>query len=48
MAAARTGEPETNKVLLEAGAVPNASKTLLGETALMQAAAEKHADAVRF
>ena len=47
MAAARTGEPGTIRRLLEADSNPNASETLQGETALMWAAAENHAEAIR-
>ena len=47
MLAARTGDPATLGVLLERGADPNAADPAMGETALMWAAAENHADAVR-
>src|SRR6185369_3456638 len=47
MAAARTGEPETLRVLLKAGADPNAVERKFGETALMWAAGNNHGEAVR-
>ena len=47
MLAARTGDPATLGVLIERGADPNAADPTMGETALMWAAAENHADAVR-
>ena len=47
MTAARTGQPEVVKLLLDAGADLNAREHWFGETALMWAAAENHAEAVR-
>ena len=47
MAAARSGDAESIRLLLAAGADPNVAETTLGETALMWAAAEDHADAIR-
>jgi ankyrin repeat protein len=46
MLAARTGDVSTLKVLLEAGAKPNAADPAMGETALMWAAAENHGEAI--
>jgi hypothetical protein len=47
MAAARSGDAESIRLLLAAGADPNGHEIKLGETALMWAAAEDHAEAVR-
>jgi ankyrin repeat protein len=47
MAAARTGQPEAMKLLLKAGADPNAAEREFGETALMWAAGHDNAEAVR-
>jgi len=47
MAAARSGDAASIRLLLAAGADPNASEELHGETALMWAAAENHGDAIR-
>lgn len=47
MTAARAGSPETVLRLLRRGADPNAREAWFGETALMWAAAENHADVVR-
>jgi ankyrin repeat protein len=47
MAAARSGDAESIRLLLAAGANPNAAESSLGETALMWAAAEDQADAIR-
>ena len=47
MTAARTGSVDAVKRLLAAGADVNARERWFGETALMWAAAENHADAVR-
>jgi uncharacterized protein len=47
MAAARAGDSESVRVLIAAGADPNAREETQGETALMWAAAENHADTVR-
>ena len=47
MLAGRTGDPATVRVLLESGADVNAVEPAMGESALMWAAAENHADAVR-
>jgi ankyrin repeat protein len=47
MAAARSGDAESIRLLLAAGADPNASEARLGETALIWAAAENHGDAIR-
>jgi ankyrin repeat protein len=47
MLAGRTGDPATLRVLLESGADANAVEPSMGESALMWAAAENHADAVR-
>ena len=47
MTAARTGNADAVKVLLDHGANVNAKEKTLGETALMWAAAENHADAAR-
>jgi uncharacterized protein len=47
MLAARTGDPVTLRVLVESGADVNAADPTMGETALMWAAAENHADAIR-
>ena len=44
---ARTGQPETLKLLLKAGADPNAAERRFGETALMWAAGHDHAEAIR-
>ena len=46
MAAARTGKVDAVKALLRGGADPNVHERRLGETALMWAAAENHAEAV--
>jgi ankyrin repeat protein len=46
MIAARTGSPAAIRVLIAHGAVTNAKENVLGETALIWAAAENHADAV--
>jgi ankyrin repeat protein len=46
MAAARTGRPEPLKLLLKAGADPNAVELRFGETALMWAAGHDHAEAI--
>jgi ankyrin repeat protein len=47
MTAARTGKVEAVKVLLAHGANANAKESARGQTALMWAAAEGHADAIR-
>jgi ankyrin repeat protein len=47
MAAARSGDAASIRLLLAAGADPNASEELQGETALMWAAAENHGEAIR-
>jgi uncharacterized protein len=47
MAAARTGSVRAVTVLLERGAAPNAREQWRGQTALMWAAAQKHAPIVR-
>ena len=47
MTAARTGNPEAVKLLLDRGADPNARENTNGETALMWAAAENHPEVVR-
>ncbi len=47
MAAARSGDAASIRLLLAAGADPNASESLHGETALIWAAAENHGDAIR-
>jgi ankyrin repeat protein len=47
MLAGRTGDPATLRMLLESGADANAVDQSMGESALMWAAAENHADAVR-
>src|SRR4030095_9818505 len=47
MTAARAGSSEVLKLLLDAGADVNAKETVAGETALMWAALENNADAVR-
>ncbi len=47
MAAARAGDAESIRLLLAAGADPDASEQLHGETALIWAAAENHGAAVR-
>ncbi len=47
MTAARTGNPEVVKLLLDRGANPNAKESTNGETALMWAAAQNHPEAVR-
>jgi ankyrin repeat protein len=47
MAAARAGDAESIRLLLAAGADPNASEDKHGETALIWAAAENQADAIR-
>ena len=47
MTAARTGRPDVVRALLAAGADPDASEPARGQTALMWAAAENNADAVR-
>jgi ankyrin repeat protein len=47
MAAARAGDAESIRLLLEAGADPNASDNKHGETARIWAAAENHGDAIR-
>lgn len=47
MAAARAGDAESIRLLLAAGADPNASEAKYGETALIWAAAENQADAIR-
>ena len=44
MLAARNGNPDAIKVLLEGGAKVNAKETLRGTTALMWAAEQKHPD----
>jgi ankyrin repeat protein len=46
MTAARAGDPAVLKLLLDAGADVNAAETVAGETALIWAALENHADAV--
>ena len=46
MTAARTGNADAMSVLLARGADVNAREQVLGETALIWAAAENHADAV--
>jgi ankyrin repeat protein len=46
MAAAHSGDAESIRLLLAAGADPDASETALGETALMWAASENHAAVV--
>src|SRR6266851_5315328 len=47
MTAARTGRPEVLKVLLAYGANPNARESARGQTALMWAAGENNAAAVK-
>ena len=47
MFAARNGNPQAIKVLLEAGADVNARETLRGTTALMWAVEQKHPEAVK-
>jgi ankyrin repeat protein len=47
MAAARSGDAGSIRLLLAAGADPNASEENHGETALIWAAAENHAEAIR-
>ena len=47
MTAARTGQPDLLRVLLDRGADLNAREKWYGETALIWAAAENHPDAVR-
>ena len=47
MTAARTGKPACSKILLDRGADLKAREKWYGETALMWAAAENHADAVQ-
>src|SRR5258706_7955501 len=47
MTAARTGQPDVIKVLLDRGANLNAREKWYGETALIWASAENHPDAVR-
>jgi ankyrin repeat protein len=47
MTAARTGRPEVLTLLLDRGADLNAREKWYGETALIWAAAENHADAIR-
>jgi ankyrin repeat protein len=47
MAAARSGDAASIRLLLAAGGDPNASESLHGETALMWAAAENHGEAIR-
>jgi ankyrin repeat protein len=47
MTAARTGRPEVLSLLLEHGADPNATERAFSETALMWAAGQGHADAIR-
>ena len=47
MAAARSGDAASIRLLLAAGADPNASEALHGETALIWAAAENHGEAIR-
>ena len=46
MTAARAGDPGVLKLLLDAGADVNAAESVAGETALIWAALENHADAV--
>ena len=46
MLASRTGKPDAVRLLLEAGARVNAKESWQGETAVMWAAAENHAEAV--
>jgi ankyrin repeat protein len=46
MTAARAGDPGVLKLLLDAGAEVNAAESVAGETALIWAALENHADAV--
>ena len=48
MAAARTGNVDALKVLVEKGADVNAKETLRGTTPLMWAADEGHATAIQF
>ena len=47
MLAARNGNPDAVRVLLEGGAKVNAKETLRGTTALMWAAEQKHPEAVK-
>ena len=47
MLAARNGNPDAIRVLLEGGAKVNAKETLRGTTALMWAAEQKHPEAVK-
>jgi len=47
MAAARSGDAASIRLLLAAGADPNASEEVHGETALIWAAAENHGEAIR-
>ena len=47
MFAARNGNPQAIKVLLEAGADVNARETIRGTTALMWAVEQKHPEAVK-
>jgi ankyrin repeat protein len=47
MTAARSGDAESIRRLIDAGADPNASEAQQGETALIWAAAENHGDAIR-
>jgi ankyrin repeat protein len=47
MAAGRSGDAESIRLLIDAGADPNASESKHGETALIWAAAENQADAIR-
>jgi len=46
MAAARAGDGTSVRMLIEAGADPNAAETTLGETGLMWAAAENQAESI--
>ena len=47
MTAARTGNPDVVRILLDRGGDPNAERTTQRETALMWAAAENHPEAAK-